>query len=78
MPTVLRLASDPPPTDGVDFGELFDSLPDPAVYVAADKRIAACNQTFRERFNNGYDAGIAYEFINIYQRRASNRLGPTK
>lgn len=50
MPAVRRLSANPPPTEGVNFEQLFDSLPDPAVYVGADRRIAACNQTFRDRF----------------------------
>jgi signal transduction histidine kinase len=50
MPTVLHLASNHPSTEGVDFEQLFDELPDPAIYVGADNRIAACNRNFRERF----------------------------
>lgn len=50
MPTVLNLGSNPPAAEGVDFRELFESLPDPAAYVAPDNRVAACNRSFRERF----------------------------
>jgi signal transduction histidine kinase len=50
MPAVLHLGANPSLSEGVDFQRLFDSLPDPAVYVAPDHRIAACNRTFRERF----------------------------
>ncbi len=50
MPTVLHLASNNPSTEGVDFQQLFDALPDPAIYVGVDNRIAACNRNFRERF----------------------------
>ena len=48
----------------------------PTYALAWAKRVL--NQTFRERFNNGYDAGFAYEFINIYQRRATNRAKESK
>jgi enoyl-CoA hydratase len=48
----------------------------PRYALAWSKRVL--NQTFRERFNNGYDAGIAYEFINIYQRRRSTQSEPAK
>ncbi|MBA2589003.1 MAG: HAMP domain-containing histidine kinase [Alphaproteobacteria bacterium] len=50
MPTVLSLASKQLPSDGVDFQQVFEILPDPAVIVSPDKRISACNRNFRERF----------------------------
>jgi signal transduction histidine kinase len=50
MPAVLHFGANPPRSEGVDFQQLFDSLPDPAVYVAPNSRIAACNRIFRERF----------------------------
>lgn len=50
MPAVLHFGAHSPPAEDVDFQQLFDSLPDPAVYVGPDRQIAACNRTFRERF----------------------------
>src|SRR6185312_5075972 len=50
MPAVLNFGANPSRSEGVDFQQLFDSLPDPAVYVAPNSRIAACNRIFRERF----------------------------
>jgi signal transduction histidine kinase len=50
MPTVLSLASKQLPSDGVDFQQVFETLPDPAVIVSPDKRISACNRSFRDRF----------------------------
>ncbi|MGW0802580.1 enoyl-CoA hydratase/isomerase family protein [Nonomuraea sp. NPDC002799] len=45
----------------------------PFYALAWTKRIL--NQPVRQRFNDGYDAGIAYEMINIYQRRAQLHHG---
>ncbi|MGW6331048.1 enoyl-CoA hydratase/isomerase family protein [Nocardia rhamnosiphila] len=40
----------------------------PRYALAWTKRVL--NQPFRQRFTDGYEAGIAYEMLNIYQRRA--------
>lgn len=50
MPAVLRLNDAPLGTEGVNFQQLFDGIPDPVLYIGADNRIAACNRAFRERF----------------------------
>src|SRR4051812_28313736 len=50
MPSILNLRSKPLLAQDVDFENLFESLPDPVIYIGADKRIAACNRKFRERF----------------------------
>jgi signal transduction histidine kinase len=49
MPVVLRFGSEPMPSQ-VDFAALFESLPDPVVYLGPDLAIKACNRKFRERF----------------------------
>jgi signal transduction histidine kinase len=50
MPTVLSLASKENPSDGGDFEQVFEILSDPAVILAPDKTISACNRNFRDRF----------------------------
>jgi signal transduction histidine kinase len=50
MPDVLLLAAKARPTQGVDFEYLFENLPDPAIFIGPDKKVAASNRTFRERF----------------------------
>lgn len=71
MPSVLRLAAHPPPSEGVDFAHLFDSLPDPVVYVGPDKRIAACNRTFRDRF----PVVVESHFLAPFQKQAESKEG---